>query len=151
MHGDSSRSEVGRGAERRENQRMKSALHVLLEARERLLSQMTEDILAHRDGLLTTSVDDGVFGFELQEIEDRYSARLSALNSILENLDERQPAVQHRVETFDTSLSKVGATLRSALNDAERWDLVDFEVVPREGDKALLVVVFARDEYDERF
>ena len=148
MHGDSSRIETGRGSERREDQRMKSALNVLLEARERLLSQMTEDILAHRDGLLTTSIDDGVFGFELQEIEDRYSARLSALNSLLESLDDRQPTVQHRVETFETTLSEVGATLRKVLDASERWDLVDFEVVPKDSAKALLVVVLACDEFE---
>ncbi len=59
----------------REDGRIRDALQVLAEARERLLAQMTEDVLSHREGLLNASEEDGVFSFELQEIEDRYSTR----------------------------------------------------------------------------
>lgn len=132
----------------REEGRIRDALQVLVEARERLLAQMTEDILSHREGLLHASEEDGAFSFELQEIEDRYSARLSALNALLENLDYRQPRVEHRVETIETTLDEIGRRLGELLGRTDNWDLVDFEVVRKAGDDVVVVVVLARDEAD---
>ncbi len=130
----------------REDGRIRDALQVLAEARERLLAQMTEDVLSHREGLLNASEEDGVFSFELQEIEDRYSARLSALNALLENLEYRHPRVQHRVETIETTVDQMGRRLGELLNRSDHWDLVDFEVVRQEGDAVVVVVALARDE-----
>ncbi len=135
-------------SENRENGQIRDALEVLLEARERLLEQLTEEILSHREGLLHASEEDGTFSFELQEIEDRYSTRLSALNALLENLDTRQPRVEHRVETIETRVDQIGRRLGELLGRVEHWDLVDFEVVRMEGDKVLVVVALARDEAD---
>ena len=136
-------------SENRENGRIRDALEVLLEARERLLEQLTEEILSHREGLLHASEEDGTFSFELQEIEDRYSTRLSALNALLENLDTNtQPSVEHRVETIETSVDQIGRRLKELLGRVEHWDLVDFEVVRTEGDKVVVVVALARDEAD---
>ena len=89
--------------EDQERERRREALGVLLEARERLLAQMTEDVLSNREVLLDGSSRDGFSSFELEEIEDRYSARLNALNSLLENLEYRHPKIKHRVETITTS------------------------------------------------
>ncbi len=135
-------------SENRENGRIRDALEVLLEARERLLEQLTGEILSHREGLLHASEEDGTFSFVLQEIEDRYSTRLSALNALLENLDNRQPRVEHRVETIETSVDQIGRRLGELLGRVEHWDLVDFEVVRTEGDKVVVVVALARDEAD---
>ncbi len=135
-------------SENRENGRIQDALELLMEARARLLEQLTEDILSHREGLLDASEEDGAFSFELQEIEDRYSARLGALNALLENLDSRQPRVEHRVETIETSVDQIGRRLGELLGRVDHWDLVDFEVVRREGDAVVVVVVLARDEAD---
>ena len=128
--------------------RTQEALHVLLEARDRLLEQMTNDILAHREALLGDADDSGVFNFELQEIEDRYSARLSSLNALLENLEYRQPRVEHRVETVDTTVERVGEAIFEIVDTLPGWDLVDFEVVAKKGDDVSVVAVLARDEYE---
>ncbi len=135
-------------ADFRESRRMKDALHVLLEAREMLLAQMTEDILSHREGLLHASGSDGAFSFELQEIEDRYSARLSALNALLENLEYRQPRIRHRVEEIATTVDRIADELEALLARDETWDLVDFEIVEREGDQVLVIVALARDDME---
>jgi response regulator RpfG family c-di-GMP phosphodiesterase len=136
------------GEEYANNSRTSDALHVLLEARERLLAQMTEDVLTHQEALLDASGEESAFSFELQEIEDRYSARLSALNALVENLEFRQPRVRHRVETLSTTVDSVAERLTDLLARLDDWDLVDFEVVPRGGDRLLLIVALARDDYE---
>ena len=95
-----------------ERERRKAALHVLIEARERLLAQMAEDVLSNSDVLLDGSTQDGFSNFELEEIEDRYSARLNALNSLLENLEYRQAKVKYHVETLTTTPRHLKKDLR---------------------------------------
>jgi hypothetical protein len=130
-----------------EKNRRKRALEVLLEARERLLSQVTDDILSHSDALLDGS-QEGVFSFEFQEIEDRYSARLNALNSLLEHLECREPIIENRVETVETSRRSIKKDLAALVRRLDQWDLVDFEVVPQD-ESLLLIAVFTRDEYPD--
>jgi hypothetical protein len=135
--------------EEQERERRKEALHVLLDARERLLSQMTEDILTNRDALLDGSVRDGFSSFELEEIEDRYSTRLHAINSLLENLEYRHPMVRHRIETVSTTLRHLKRDLTGLLGKFEEWDLVDLEILPAGADEVLVVAALTADEYPE--
>ena len=128
--------------------RTRDALGVLLEARERLLAQMTEEVLTHEDALLHATEEENAFSFELQEIEDRYSARLGALNALIENLEYRQPRVRHRVESISTTVDEVSEQLRTLLARLDEWDLVDFEVVRRDRDEVLLIVALACDDFD---
>ena len=129
----------------RERARRKEALDVLLEARDRVLAEMTEEILAHQDVFLDAS-QGGVFSFEFQEIEDRFSVRLNSLNALLEHLEYRQALIRHRVETQETTRGALQKTLQSLLDRFENWDLADFEVVPGAGEKVLLVAVLLCDE-----
>ena len=119
-----------------------------MEAREQLLAQMTEEILAHRDVFLD-SADGSTFSFEFQEIEDRYSVRLNSLNVLLEHLEYRQPRVLHRVETVTTTLASVNQSLDALLGSSDDWELGDFEVVRLEGDQVLLIAVLVCDEAQE--
>ena len=124
------------------------ALEVLLEARERLVTQLCADVLSNRDVILEDSPE-GLFSFEFQEIEDRYSARLHALNSILENLEYRRPRISHRVETFRTTSEDLSRDLNTVIDRYDQWDLVDINVTPLKDERLLVVVAFTADEYAE--
>lgn len=127
----------------------REALHVLVEARERLLQQMAEDILSHRELLLQSPGRGGYSSFELEEIEDRYSARLNAINSLLENLEYRHPQVRHRIETLTTTSRNLKRDLTALLAQCEQWDLVDLSVTPLSPQELLVVAALAADEYPE--
>jgi hypothetical protein len=128
--------------------RRREALQVLLEARERLLSQMTEDILAASDVLLDRS-QNGLMSFEFQEIEDRYASRLTALNSLLEQFEYRQPKIRYRVESMTSSQRTLKRDLGNLLKQYEEWDLVNFEVLRGDDDQLQVVAVLTADEYPE--
>lgn len=136
-------------AEERGNEKRRGALEVLVEARERLVSQLCDEILSSRDVILDDSSPEGLFGFEFQEIEDRYSARLHALNSILENLEYRKPRIAHRVEAFRTTSDRIGQDLNDVVDRYDQWDIVDIDVTPVEEGELLVVVGFTADEYPE--
>ena len=146
---DSGRDENRDSAADHEKDRRKEALHVLLEARERLLSQMAEDILSNREVLLDSSGEESFSSFELEEIENRYSARLNALNSLLENLEYRHPHVRHRVETLTTTLRALKRDLGDLLTKFDEWDLVNLEITPISGEELLVVAALTADEYPE--
>ncbi len=135
--------------EDQERERRREALSVLMDAREHLLAQMTEDIPSNREVLLDGSSRDGFSSFELEEIEDRYSARLNALNSLLENLEYRHPSIQHRVETLTTDPGSIKKDLSALLTRFDQWDLVDLEITPLDGGEILVVVALTADEYPE--
>jgi hypothetical protein len=124
----------------------KEAIEVLLEVRDRLVAQLCEDILAGKDVLLDRSPD-APFSFEFQEIEDRYSARLHAINSILENLEYRRPRLSHRVETLYTTPDQIARDLNELVDRFDQWDLVSINLTPLEGGELLAVVSFTADEY----
>jgi len=131
-------------ADEEDEVRRKAAVNVLLEAKERLLVQLTEEILSHRESFLDDS-SVAAFGFELQEIEDRYSVRLNSLSVLLEQLDTRPPRLQHRVETVTTTLKAVKKDLKQLVDRYDGWDLADFEVVPcAEG--VVLIAIFVCEE-----
>lgn len=138
-----------RRREAEERSRRREALDILLEARERLLAQMTEDVLSNREVIVDGASPDGLSTFELEEIEDRYSARLNALNSLLENLEYRQPSIRHRVETMTTTLRSLKKDLSGLLAQFDQWDLVDVNISSLEGEELLVVVTFTADEYPE--
>jgi response regulator RpfG family c-di-GMP phosphodiesterase len=133
----------------RDKRRRKEALEVLLEARERLLRQMAEEILAHRDVILEGASQESLFGFELQEIEDRYSARLNALNALLDNLEYRHPRVEHRVETLTTTVATLAEEMSEFLKDFEDWDLVGIDIVRVEGNKVIVAVALTSEVYPD--
>jgi hypothetical protein len=135
--------------EARLKKRRHNALEVLIEARDRLLAQMTDDILSHREVILDGSGQDGIFSFEFQEIEDRYSARLHALNAILENLEYRRPRIAHKVETFTTTQRNLRKDLNSVVSRYDQWDLVDIDVTALKDEQLLVVMAFTADEYTE--
>ena len=136
-------------SEEEERKRRREALDVLLEARDRLLAQMTEDVLSHRELILDGSGEEGLFRFDLEEIEDRYSARLNALNSLLENLEYRNPRIKHRIETLTTTPRALKKDLSSLLARMDQWDLVDLHVAPLDGEEMLVVVALTADEYPD--
>ncbi len=146
MHREGPNLESGVG-ETRGNRRRRDALEVLLEARDRLIAQLAEEIRGQREALLDGS-GESLFSFEFQEIEDRYSARLHALNSILENLEYRRPRLAHKVETLTTTRENLKGDLNSLVSQFDQWDLVDVSVTPIE-DELLVVVSFTADEYGD--
>lgn len=138
-----------RHKQEQEKNRRKKALDVLLAAREQLLAQMTEEVISNSDVILEGSSIEGMSSFELEEIEDRYSARLNALNSLLENLENRRPSVRHRIESLKTTAESLEKDLADLLSELEQWDLVDMAILPREGEQLLCVVALTADEYPE--
>ncbi len=136
--------------ESRTHRLRRDALETLLEARDRLVSQMADEIRAHRDVILDQATgQDSLFSFEFQEIEDRYSARLHALNSILENLEFRRPRLAHKVETLTTSREHLYQDLNSLVSQFDQWDLVDINVTELKDEQLLAVVSFTADEYGD--
>ena len=132
-----------------ERNRRREALDVLLEARDRLLAQMTDDVLSNRDMILDGSGSEGLFRFDLEEIEDRYSARLNALNSLLENLEYRNPRIRHRIETLTTTSRALKKDVSALLGKLDQWDLVDIDVSKLEGEEMLVVLALTADEYPD--
>ena len=86
-----SSSKVSQPADQRQD-----ALSLLAQARENLIAQMAEEILANREAIMGDPCQTGFFGFEFQEIEDRYLGRLNAINSILDNLDCRPTRIVNK-------------------------------------------------------
>jgi hypothetical protein len=142
-------SDVEARREDEERNRRREALDVLLEARDRLLAQMTDDVLSNRDLILDGSGSEGIFRFDLEEIEDRYSARLNALNSLLENLEYRNPRIRHRIETLTTTSDTLKKDVSALLGKLDQWDLVDIDVSRLEGEEMLVVLALTADEYPE--
>jgi hypothetical protein len=142
-------SDVEARREDEERNRRREALDVLLEARDRLLAQMTDDVLSNRDTILDGSGTEGLFRFDLEEIEDRYSARLNALNSLLENLEYRNPRIRHRIETLTTTSRALKKDVSALLGMLDQWDLVDIDVSKLEGEEMLVVLALTADEYPE--
>jgi hypothetical protein len=142
-------SDVEARREDEERNRRREALDVLLEARDRLLAQMTDDVLSNRDTILDGSGTEGLFRFDLEEIEDRYSARLNALNSLLENLEYRNPRTRHRIETLTTTSRALKKDVSALLGMLDQWDLVDIDVSKLEGEEMLVVLALTADEYPE--
>jgi hypothetical protein len=142
-------SDVDTGRREEEHERRKEALDVLLEARDRLLAEMTEEVLSHREMLLESSAQEGIFRYDLEEIEDRYSARLNSLNSLLENLEYRHPRIRHRIETLTTTPQALKKDLSALLVKFDQWDLVDIDVSRLDEEQMLVVVALTADEYPE--
>jgi hypothetical protein len=153
MKGETSEPETRRHDERRyeeaERRRRKEAFDILIEAREKLLCQMSEEISSHRDVIAEGASQDGVFGFEVQEIEDRYSARLNAINSLLENLECRRVKVEHRVETFVTSPRRLEGDFNDRLAELGDWDLVALSTVDLGGGQIQVILALTSEVYPE--
>jgi hypothetical protein len=127
----------------------KEALRVLMEARDKLVGQMTREIVRQRDLILDGSDQDGALGFELQEIEDRYAPRLQALNSLLDNLEYRQSRLEYRVETLKTTERTVQKDLSEFLIRFDGWDLIQTTVLREEGDAVVLLVILGAEDYSD--
>ena len=137
-------------SEERLKRQRREALDILLEARDRLVSQLCSEILSNRDAILEDPGSEGLFGFEFQKIEERYEryiTRLQTLNSILENLEYRRPRIAHKVETFSTTPEDLRKDLAAVVDRYDQWDLVDIDVTPIENNQFLVVVGFTADEY----
>lgn len=148
MKSESSNLDLG-AHESRVHRLRRDALDTLIEARDRLISQMASEIQAHRDVILDGAQEDSLFSFEFQEIEDRYSARLHALNSILENLEFRRPRLAHKIETLTTTREHFHDDINSLVSQYEQWDLVDVNVTELHDHQLLTVVSFTADDYGD--
>lgn len=127
----------------------REALDALFEAREKLLHQMTEDIMSNRDIIVDGSHPEGLYGFELQEIEDRYSSRLSSLNALLDNLEYRRPRLEHAVRVVRTTVQNAQRAVETLLGEFEDWDVVGFDVVRLEGESLAIFVLLTSEIYPE--
>ena len=135
--------------ERRRNLRRRDALEILLKARDGLISEMAEEIRLRKDALLDSAGEQNVLGFEFQEIEDRYTSRLQALNSILENLEYRRPRLAHRIETINSTRDNLKKDLNELVSRFDQWDLVDVNVSEMSDSSLLVVISFTADDYGE--
>lgn len=127
----------------------REAFQVLLEARERLLRKMSEEVLAHRDTFLDAAGSEDTLGFELQDLEDRYSARLHALNALIDNLEYRRPRVEHKVRVLRATVGTLERAIAREVEAHADWDLVGVSVARLEGDQILAVVAFTSEVYDD--
>jgi chromosome segregation ATPase len=135
--------------ERRQNLRRRDALEILLKARDGLIAEMAEEIRLRKDAFIDSAGDHNVLGFEFQEIEDRYTARLQSLNSILENLEYRRPRLAHRIETLSSTRENLKKDLNDLVCRFDQWDLVDVNVSEMIDSTLLAVVSFTADDYGE--
>jgi hypothetical protein len=127
--------------------RRQDALNLLVRARERLIAQMADEILSNRDAILGDPSQTGLFGFEFQEIEDRYIGRLSAINSILDNLEHRQARIINKTEIIFTNRKRVKKDLDDLIARYDQWDLVGVNALKVSDDQLALIVAFTADEY----
>ncbi|MCH2585938.1 MAG: hypothetical protein MK138_14335, partial [Planctomycetes bacterium] len=81
--------------------------------------------------------------------EDRYTARLQALNSILENLEYRRPRLAHRIETINSTRENLKKDLNELVSRFDQWDLVDVNVSEMTDSSLLVVISFTADDYGE--
>ena len=127
--------------------RRQDALNLLLRARERLIAQMADEILSNREAILGDPSQTGLFGFEFQEIEDRYIGRLSAINSILDNLEHRQARIVNKSEVLFTNRKRLKKDLDDLIRRYDQWDLVGVNALKVTDDQLALIVAFTADEY----
>ena len=127
--------------------RRQDALNLLVRARERLIAQMADEILSNRDAILGDPSQTGLFGFEFQEIEDRYIGRLSAINSILDNLEHRQARIINKTEIIFTNRKRLKKDLDDLISRYDQWDLVGVNALKVSDDQLALIVAFTADEY----
>jgi hypothetical protein len=129
--------------------RRQDALSLLLKAREHLIAQMTDEILTNRDAILGDPSQTGLFGFEFQEIEDRYIGRLNAINSILDNLEHRSARILNRTEVVFTNRKRVKKDLDDLIARYDQWDIVTVNAMRLSEDQLMLIVAFTADEFGE--
>jgi len=129
--------------------RRQDALKLLIQAREHLISQMAEEIISNRDALLGDPSQTGIFGFEFQEIEDRYIGRLNAINSILDNLEYRPARIVNKTEVLFTTRKRMKKDLDDLITRYDQWDLVNVNAAKIADDQLMVIVAFTADEYPE--
>ena len=135
---------VGQAPDRRQD-----ALNLLVQARENLIAQMAEEIITNREAILGDPSQTGIFGFEFQEIEDRYIGRLNAINSILDNLEYRPARIINKTEVIYTTKKRIKRDLDDLIARYDQWDLVNVSAAKLAEDQLLLVVAFTADEYPD--
>src|SRR5262245_61870478 len=133
----------------RPRDRRQDALKLLVQAREHLISQMAEEIISNRDALLGDPSQTGIFGFEFQEIEDRYIGRLNAINSILDNLEYRPARIVNKTEVLFTTRKRMKKDLDDLISRYDQWDLVNVNAAKIADDQLMVIVAFTADEYPE--
>ena len=130
-------------------ERRQDALNLLLQAREHLIAQMAEEIISNRDAILGDPSQTGIFGFEFQEIEDRYIGRLNAINSILDNLEYRPARIVNKTEILFTTRKRMKKDLDDLMARYDQWDLVNVSAAKITEDQMMVIVAFTADEYPE--
>ena len=140
------KGELSKGPPRDQRQ---DALQLLIKAREYLIAQMAEEIVSNRDAILGDPSQTGLFGFEFQEIEDRYIGRLNAINSILDNLEHRTARVVNKTEVLFTNKKRLKKDLDDLVAKYDQWDLVNVATTRVTEDQLMLIVAFTADEYPD--
>jgi uncharacterized membrane protein len=110
---------------------------------------MAEEIVTNRDVILGDPSQTGIFGFEFQEIEDRYIGRLNAINSILDNLEHRPARIVNRAEVLFTNKKKVKKDLDDLIERYDQWDVVTVNTTKLTEENLMVIVAFTADEYPE--
>jgi len=142
--GKASLPKLGAATDRRQD-----ALDLLVQARENLIVQMAEEIVSNRDAILGDPSQTGIFGFEFQEIEDRYIGRLNAINSILDNLEYRPTRIVNKTEVLFTTKKRLKRDLDELIGRYDQWDLVGVNATKLAEEQLMLVVAFTADDYPE--
>ena len=138
---DAPSSRVRQPADRRQE-----ALTLLIQARESLIGQMADEIVLNRDAIVGDSSQAGLFGFEFQEIEDRFLGRLNALNAILDSLEYRSVRIVNKTEVLVSTRKKLKKELNDLVEKHDQWDLVNVATTRLGEDQILAVVAFTADE-----
>jgi hypothetical protein len=139
----------GEAPGKREPNRRRDAMMLLIRARDNLIAQMAEEIVSNRDAILGDPSQTGLFGFEFQEIEDRYIGRLNAINSILDNLEHRPARIVNRTEVLFTNKKKVKKDLDDLIDRYDQWDVVTVNTTKLTEENLMVIVAFTADEYPE--
>ncbi len=127
--------------------RRRDAVKMLIQAREHLLAQMAEEIVSNRDAILGDPTTTGIFGFEFQEIEDRFIGRLNAINAILDNLEYRPARIINRTEVLMTTRKRAKKDLENLIAKYDQWDLIGVNATRVDDEQLMLIVAFTADEY----
>ncbi len=129
------------------DERTKKAFDILWKARENLLKFLVDEVIEKEPVLTGKTNYEGALGFEYQELDNKYMARLASLNTFLHNLTagpggqaRKQGTLVNRVEAFVASPETLEREINGVLRKYSTLKLVSTSLQEAEEGKVLVVL-----------
>ena len=119
---------------------VKLAINTLIKVKKELIENMVEELIAHKD-------TDPTF-FSIQEIEDKYSMRLSNLNTLLdelhEELDDNFRTQSTGTHMAEAKISQIQDKIHDLLAFVDPMTIIHMSVVPKIEEKKYLIILVTK-------